>query len=368
MLGKYADFDVNRLDAALAGLVGEIPAVDPALAAQAQAYIDDLTKPKGSLGQLEDIARSLYALSGGKRPLEVDPSMLFTIAADHGVVAEGVSSAAQEVTRQMVENFLAGGAGINALCRSSHMGFVAVDAGVKGPDFPPHEKLIRAKIAQGTRNIAAGPAMTRREALLSLLLGFDLAELALNNGCKSLGAGEMGIGNTTPSSALYSVWLGLPPAESVGTGAGLDDEGVRHKISVVERALAANRQAVDSGDPVEILAALGGLEIGVMAGIMLGAARARVPMLVDGFIATAAFAAAWKICPRVREACFFAHASAEKAHAAVLERFGKKPMFDLGLRLGEGTGAALGLGVLRAAAFMFNEMASFGSAGVTPNH
>lgn len=368
MIEKYAGFDDDSLSAALERLIGDIPSVDPALAKEAQDYIDDLTKPKGSLGRLEDVARRLYALAGGKRPLEVDPSMLFTVAADHGVAAEGVSSAVQEVTRQMLENFLAGGAGINALCNSANMGFVAVDAGVKGPDFPPHHRLIRAKIAQGSKNIAQGPAMTRREALTALLLGFDLAELARANGCKSIGAGEMGIGNTTPSSALYSAWLNLPPADTVGAGAGLGAGRIAHKISVVERSLAANRSAVASGEPLEILAALGGIEIGVMAGIMLGAGRARLPMLVDGFIATAAFVAAWKICPRVRDFCFFAHASAEKAHAGVLRTLGKKPMFDLGMRLGEGTGAALGLCVLRAAVHMFNDMASFGGAGVTRNH
>lgn len=368
MLVKYSDFDDSRLNAQLERLIGEIPAADPALAAEAQAYIDDLTKPRGSLGQLESMAACLYVLSGGKRPLAVDPSMLFTVAADHGVVAEGVSSASQEVTRQMVENFLAGGAGINALCQSANMGFIAVDAGVKGPEFPPHDRLIRAKIAQGTRNMAEGPAMTRREALLGLLLGFDLADLALQNNCKSLGAGEMGIGNTTPSSALYSAWLDMPTADTVGSGAGLPSAQMSHKISVVERALAANKRAIESGDPVEVLAALGGLEIAVMAGIMLGAARARLPMLVDGFIATAAFTAAWKICPRVQDACFFAHASAEKAHAEVLRLLGKKPMLDLGMRLGEGTGAAVGLGLLRAAAYMFNNMASFSGAGVTKNH
>lgn len=368
MLTKYASQSDEELAGAVKRLAADIKPADKALAAEARAYIDDLTKPKGSLGQLEDMAEALYCLAGGKRPLAVDPSLLFTIAADHGVVAEGVSSAAQEVTRQMLENFLADGAGINALCKSAGMGFMAVDAGVMAADFPAHNKLIKAKIAQGTKNIATGPAMTRREALLSLLLGFDLAGLAADQGCKSLGAGEMGIGNTTPSSALYSAWLGLPAADTVGAGAGLSDAQMAHKISVVERALAANKGAIKSGDPIEILAALGGIEIGVMAGIMLGAARASLPMLVDGFIATAAFVAAFKINPAVQDACFFAHASAEKAHAQVLNMLGKKPMLDLGLRLGEGTGAALGLPVLRAAAFMFNNMASFGNAGVTPNH
>lgn len=368
MIDKYDGLNDAALRAELERLLGEIPPVDQRLGKEAQDYIDDLTKPKGSLGQLEDIASALYALSGGKRPLEVDPSILFTIAADHGVTAEGVSSAKQEVTRQMIENFLAGGAGINAICKSSGMGFIAVDAGVKGPEFAPHERLISAKIAQGTRNLAEGPAMTRRETLLALLLGFELTELARAGGRKSLGAGEMGIGNTTASSALYSAWLELSPADTVGAGAGLSAEQMRHKTRVVERAMAANRAAVASGDPLEILAALGGLEIAVMAGIMLGAARARLPMLVDGFIATAAFVAAWKLCPQVRDACFFAHASAEKAHAAVLGLLGRKPMLDLGMRLGEGTGAALGLCVLRAAASMFNEMASFSGAGVTKNH
>lgn len=365
MLSKYKNLDDVALHDILNRLLAEIKGADYSRAGAGQEYIDNLTKPLGSLGMLEEIACNLYCLNAGSQPLAVDPALLFTIAADHGVVAEGVSSAAQEVTRQMLLNFLADGAGINALCKSSGMGFLAVDAGVIGPDFPAQDKLIRAKIAQGTKNMVEGPAMTRREALLSLLLGFELAELAEKQGCKCIGAGEMGIGNTTPSSALYSVWLNLEPKDTVGAGAGLTGPGIAHKVKVVERALARNKAAVESGDPVEVLAAVGGIEIGVMAGIMLGAARASLPMLVDGFIATASFLTAWKLCPKVQDACFFAHASAEKAHARVLEMLGKRPMLDLGLRLGEGTGAAIGLGVMRAAVNMFNNMASFDSAGVT---
>lgn len=368
MLSKYKDLDNILLNEILSRLVSSISGADHSLAERGQEHIDQLTKPRGSLGMLEEIALAMYCLGGGSTPLKVDPAILFTVAADHGVVTEGVSASVQEVTRQMLLNFLAGGAGINALCKSSLMGFVAVDAGVIGPDFPPHDKLIRAKIAQGTKNIVEGPAMTRREVMLALLLGFELVELALNQGCRCIGTGEMGIGNTTPSSALYSVWLGLSPDETVGAGAGLTDEQIRHKTNVVERALIANRTAIQSGDPIEVLAAVGGIEIGVMAGIMLGAARASIPMLVDGFIASASFLTAWQLCPKVQDACFFAHASAEKAHARVLEVMGKRPMLDLGLRLGEGTGAALGLNIMRAAASMFNNMASFSSAQVTANH
>lgn len=372
MLAQYSGLGDAELEDILRAALGDIPNAapgrNPSLARAGQERLDSLTKPKGSLGRLEGIALALYCLADGRPPLAVEPGILFTVAADHGVTAEGVSSAAQEVTGQMLRNFLSGGAGVNALCFSAGLDFLAVDAGVKGPDLAPHERLVSAKIAQGTGNIALGPAMTRREALLALVLGLNLAAGAAARGYKCLAAGEMGIGNTTPSSALYSAWLGLPPEDTVGQGAGLSEAGLARKKEVVARALAANRAAVDSGDPIAVLAALGGLEIGAMAGLMLGAARARLPFLVDGFIATAAFVAAWKLCPKALDCCFFAHASAERAHSMLLKLLGQKPLLDLGLRLGEGTGAALAYPILRAAASMFNNMASFGSAEVTPNH
>jgi nicotinate-nucleotide--dimethylbenzimidazole phosphoribosyltransferase len=330
---------------------------------QGEEYIDSLAKPRGSLGRLEELALTLYCLEAqknGRAPerLHVDPGMLFTVAADHGVVAEGVSPYPQEMTRRMVQNFLCGGAAINAMCRNAQLDFLVVDAGVLGPNFAPHPALIQAKIAQGSANIAQGPALSRKEGLKALLLGLELAGRAAGAGCKCLAAGVMGIGNTTPSSALFCALLQLAPEEAVGPGAGLDPERLNHKASVIARALQANQTAIQQGDPVGILSALGGLEIAVMSGLMLGAAVNRLPMLIDGFIAGAAFTAAWKIAPAVQDYCVFAHCSAETAHSKILGILGKKPLLDLGLRLGEGTGAALGMNILRGAVYMFNDMAA----------
>ncbi len=342
------------------------PVDSPELRRLGQERLDNLTKPLGSLGRLEEAALRLFMMSGGKKPLEVFPALLFTIAGDHGVVAEGVAANPQEVTRQMVLNFLAGGAGINALCRSAGMRFMAVDAGVIGPDFSPHQQLVNAKTAQGTANLALGPAMSRHDCLKALHTGLLLAEKSAENGVRCLAAGEMGIGNTTPSSALYCAFLGLSPEDAAGAGAGLPPDKVAHKAEVVKRGLKANSAAVQSGDPLAVLAALGGFEIAAMSGLMLGSAAHGIPFLVDGFIAGAAFVAAWKMAPPLADYCFFAHSSAEKAHREVLARLNALPLLDLGLRLGEGTGAALALPVLKGACAIFNEMASFAQAGVAP--
>lgn len=334
-----------------------------------QKHIDNLTKPLGSLGRLEETALQLFcieALRTGAPPhkLTIDPGLLFTVAADHGVTAQGVSPHSQEVTRQMLLNFLNGGAGVNALCRNAAMDFMAVDAGVKGDDFAPHPVLIRAKIAPGSADFTQGPALTRGQCLRALSLGMDLAAIAVARGYRCLATGEMGIGNTTLSSALYCAWLDLKPEHSVGTGAGLDPKLLSHKAAVVRRGLEVNAGALRSGDPVAVLAALGGLEIAVMSGIMLGAAEQKIPMLIDGFIAGAAFLAAWKIAPALPDYCFFTHCSAEGAHRQVLKLMGKEPLLDLGLRLGEGSGAALAMCLLRGAVHMFNDMASFEQASV----
>ncbi len=349
----------------LAEAVRAITAPGPALSREAQAHVDNLTKPLGSLGRLEELAVRLYALRGGKRPLAVDPAWLFTVAADHGVAAEGVSSAPQEVTRLQVLNFLAGGGGVNALCKSCGVKLRVVDAGVLGDDFDPHPALVRNKIRQGTANMAEGPAMTREECERALLLGLSLARDARDQGCRCLGTGEMGIGNTTPSTALFCAWMGFDPESVTGPGAGPPRVGLEGKVAVVRRALAANRKALQSADPVAVLAALGGLEIAVLAGIILGGAALKLPVVIDGFIATAAFTAAKQLAPEVGAHCFFAHASAEPGHASVMAGLGEKPLLDLSLRLGEGTGAALGIAVLRASATMFNDMNTFSGAGIS---
>lgn len=366
-MNAFSSVAVETLETRLHETCAAIKPLGHDLDMAGQSRLDNLTKPQGSLGQLESIALRLYKIGNGFFPLRVDPAMMFTIAGDHGVARHGVSPVHQDVTRQMLTNFLNGGAGVNVLCRNAHMDFMAVDAGVAGPAFAPHPRLLRSRIASGTQDFSEGPAMTRKEALSALALGIELVQSHAARGYRCFGAGEMGIGNTTSSSALYCAFLGLAPEDSVGVGAGLSPERLKHKADVITRGLVANAKTLQAGDPLEIMAALGGLEILTMAGVYLGAASLRLPVLVDGFIAGAAFLCSRKLAWAVGDYCFFAHCSAEKAHRQVLESIGQKAMLDLGMRLGEGTGAALGLNILRAAADIFNDMASFESAGVKMN-
>jgi len=344
--------------------VASIVPVDRSLAATAKTRLDDLTKPLGSLGRLEETALRLFLIQE-QAPLTADPAVIFTCAGDHGVAAEGVSPFPQEVTRQMVLNCLGGGAGINVLARQARADLVVVDAGTLGDGFPDHPKLVRGKVAPGTANMAKGPAMTREQCVKALTLGIGLAQDAAARGCRVVGTGDMGIANTTPSTALYCAWLGLAPEAVTGPGAGLDANGVSRKARVVGKSLEANREAVASKDPLAILAALGGFEIACLAGVILGAAANRMAVLVDGFISTAACLAATRIAPACADYCFFSHASAEPGYQAIMRALNAKPLLDLGLRLGEGTGAALALMILRASAAIFNEMATFSQAGVS---
>jgi nicotinate-nucleotide--dimethylbenzimidazole phosphoribosyltransferase len=345
--------------------VSRIAPVDPSLYAKAMAHIDVLTKPKGSLGRLEEMAARLFAVQNGATPLAADPARVVTVAADHGVAEEGVSTSPSIVTRQQVRNFINGGGGISVLTRANGIGLQVVDAGVAGEDFAPHPLLVRKKIASGTANITGGPAMRMEECLDALDLGISLAERARAEGIRCLGTGEMGIANTTPSTALFSALYGLDPASITGPGTGLSEEGVRRKAAVIQKALDANAGAVKSKDPIAVLAALGGLEIAALAGLILGGAALRVPLVIDGFISTAACAVALAIAPQAKDYCFFSHASAEPGHEAVMAKLGERPLVDLGFRLGEGTGAVFGMLILRSAAAMFNEMATFSGAGVS---
>lgn len=349
-----------------ASLTRECAAVAPVAAtraAEAQARLDSLTKPLGSLGRLEDMARQLYAIQE-KAPLRARPARMFTIAADHGVVEEGVASTPREVTVLMVLNFLRGGAGVNCLCEAAGADIRVVDAGVDADPFPSHPRLIDAKIARGTANMAKGPAMTYEQCAKALELGITLAEAARKDGVLVLGTGEMGIGNTTPSSALFCAYLGFSAAAMTGMGAGVPPAGLAHKTAIIQQALDANRAAVAGGDPFAVLAALGGLEIAALAGLIIGGAARRMAVMIDGFIATAAYVAASRLAPAVRDYCFFCHGSAESGHAKVLEALGQKPLLDLGMRLGEGTGAALGFTLLDAAARIYNDMATFDDIGI----
>lgn len=342
--------------------------------AAAQAHLDNLTKPRGSLGRLEEVARRLYAMRRGQLPLAVSPALMLTVAGDHGVAAQGVSPFPQAVTRQMVMNFLQGGAAVNVLCRCGGLDLRVVDAGCAGGPFAPHPMLLDRRLGDGTADMSRGPAMSRETCLRGLRGGMELPAEAAGRGYRCLGAGEMGIANSTAGTALYCALLGLEPDALTGPGAGADPVMVRHKAGIVREALRVNAPLLASGDPVDILAAVGGFEIAMMSGIMLGAAAQRLPVLVDGFICSAAYAAALAICPALAEYAVLSHASAEPGHSPALARLahdeavperGGEPLLHLGMRLGEGTGGALAYHLLLCAAAIYNDMATFDAAGVT---
>lgn len=347
----------------LQSTIAKISPLDPKYFELAQAHLDTQTKPQGSLGTLEKIACRLVALSKGQAP-KVDPARIYTCAGDHGVAAQGVSLFPQEVTRQMVENFVRNGAAINVLTRTAGVDLKVVDAGCLGGEFAAHPALIQCKVAPGTKDFTTQAAMTREECVTALENGIRLAQTAAAEGMSTLGTGEMGIANTTPATALFCAYLGLEPMDITGPGTGLKAEGVRHKAGVIRKALDLHAPVIKAGDPVDILAALGGFEIATLAGMLLGGASLGMALVIDGFISTSAFAAARAICPLVGEYAFFAHASAEPGFAAVMNSFGATPLLHLGLRLGEGTGAAMAVFILRSAANLYKEMATFTSAGV----
>jgi nicotinate-nucleotide--dimethylbenzimidazole phosphoribosyltransferase len=325
---------------------------DAALAGAVHARWNNLTKPPGSLGHLEDLV-ARYALIRGDTFPRLSSKGMYVFCADHGVTAEGVSAFPSEITAQMVRNFLRGGAAINVLCRQYGIDTAIVDCGVIGDCAPG---VIDRKIASGTRNFATAPAMTIRQAEQAIENGIELAREAAAR-YDIAGVGEMGIGNTTAASALQCVFCGVDPAESAGRGAGLDDEGVARKARVIRAALALHAPAAD--DPVGALAAVGGFEIATMTGFYLGAAASRLPVVVDGFITCAAALAAVAIAPAARDALLFAHCSAEKAHRLMLRHMNVRPMFDLDLRLGEGSASAIAISLLESSVRLFREMATF---------
>lgn len=320
-----------------------------------------LTKPPGSLGALEQIANRLAAIRQTLEPT-VSRQRIYVVAADHGVVAEGVSAYPREVTAQMVYNFLRGGAAINVLARHAGIEVGVVDAGVDA-DFGDAPGLIRSKVVRGTANFTRGPAMTRDEAIRSVVTGIELARSAAAEGIELLGIGEMGIGNTTAASAIAATLTESAPEAVTGYGAGVDDAGLQRKIVAVKRALEINRP--DRTDALDVLAKVGGAEIGVMAGVALGAAAERIPVVADGFISTSAAALACGFCPNVRDYLFIGHRSRERGHDSLIEFVGQQPLLDLQMRLGEGTGAALAMHLIGAAARLFGEMATFAEAGVS---
>lgn len=325
-----------------------------------QQHIDQKTKPLGALGRLEELACQLALIQRQERITIEQPTML-VFAADHGIARHGISIAPSDVTRQMVLNFLGGGAAINCFCREHQIELKVVDAGILTPIDDP--RLIHQRLGAGTADLSVEPAMSQEQAHLGLQLGSELAKAQIAAGCNLLAFGEMGIGNTTPASALLAALTGIPVAACVGRGTGIDDAQLGRKISLVTQALA---RVGDGSDPIRLLAELGGFEIAQITGAMLAAAEQQITMLIDGFIVTSAALLAVKIAPAARDYMIFSHGSSEgSGHGIMLETLKARPLLDLGLRLGEGTGAALALPLLRSACAFYNEMASFASAGVS---
>ena len=321
----------------------------------------NLTKPPGSLGRLEELSIRLAGIYGTERP-SIGGKAVVVAAGDHGVVVQGVTGYPQEVTAQMVLNFLAGGAAISVMCRRLGIRQVIVDAGVAA-DLPDHPDLRSLKIGRGTGDISQGPAMSRDQAVQCLEAGINLAVEVIESGVDLLATGDMGIGNTTPSSAITSAVTGASASETTGPGTGRTPEELKQKAEVVQKALVVNNPNPRNG--VDLLAAIGGFEIGVLAGVILGAAMMRRAVVVDGFISGAAALVADAACPSSRDYMIASHVSAEQGHRAALSFLGLTPLLDLGMRLGEGTGAALAMPIVEAAAATLSEMATFGEAGVS---
>lgn len=342
-------------------ILGLIQPPDFNLLVQAMAHLDRLTKPRESLGRLEALAAQYVMITGELKP-SVPRGMVFTFAADHGITIEGVSAYPSEVTGQMVLNFLRGGAGVNVLARHTGMAVRVVDIGV-AHDFSSVPELIHKKVMYGTKNFLLEPAMSRKQAEQAVLVGAELAMEAVEEGIGLVGTGDMGIGNTTPSAAITAVMTGRPVSEVTGRGTGIDDAVHARKMSVIQRALDLHRP--NRADALDVLAKVGGLEIGGLAGLILGAAAKRVPVVLDGFIAGAAALIAVGLQPLCRSYLIASHRSVERGHRAVLDHMRIKPLLDLDLRLGEGTGACLGMSLVCAAIKIYTEMATFDEAGVS---
>ncbi|HAM32393.1 MAG TPA: nicotinate-nucleotide--dimethylbenzimidazole phosphoribosyltransferase [Deltaproteobacteria bacterium] len=343
--------------------VGAIVAQDPKSRAAARARLEQLTMPHWALGRLMDLAEDLAGMTRSLRP-PVERRAVVVMAGDHGVAAEGVSKYPQEVTSQMVCNFVNGGSGINALARVSGARVVVVDMGVAG-DLGPlaaEGKILSCRIGAGTGNMAVGPAMSREDAIRSVEAGIEVA-LMLAAETDLFATGDMGIANTTPSSAIVSVMTGAAVADVTGRGTGIDDAGLSLKVAVVEKALAVTRP--DPDDAMDVLMKVGGFEIGGIAGLILGAASLRKPVLLDGFISTAGALIAQGLAPRAADYMIAAHKSVEAGHRISLQKLGKEPLLDLGLRLGEGTGAVLAMPIVEGAVRVLTEVATFEEAAVS---
>lgn len=336
--------------------------LDQAAMAAARARQDLMTKPRGSLGELEEVSVRLAGLAGRCPPPMPEPAAVAVFAADHGVHAQGVTPWPQEVTAQMVANFLAGGAVVNAFAAQTGAEVVVVDVGVCA-ELAPVPGLVPRKVAAGTADFTAGPALTREQALAAIMVGVEIARDLVVAGNRCLVTGDMGIANTTASAALVCAFTGRDPAEMTGYGTGIDSVTHARKVSVVRRGLA--RHQPDRADPVGVLAAFGGLEHAALAGFIISAAALRVPVILDGLIAGAGALAAAALVPAAVEGCIAGHRSVEPGHAATLDHLGLRPLVDLGLRLGEGTGALLALPIVQSAVRALRDVATFDSAGVT---
>lgn len=352
---------------ALAAVLEAIRPLDAAAMAAAQSGLDRLTKPPGSLGRLEALVVQLAGITG-RTDAPIARRSILVAAADHGVTRQGVSAYPADVTPQMIANFLAGGAAVNVLAAEVGAAVIVVDAGVAGPipsvepDAQHGARVISARIRAGTADMTLGPAMTRAETLRAIRVGIDVVEALRADGLDVLGAGEMGIGNTTAASAIAAVLTGRPAALVTGRGTGVDSAGVRRKVAAIERAISVN--APDRSDPIGVLAGVGGLEIAVLVGAIAGAAAAGIPVVLDGFITGSAALVAAALQPAIVPRVIAGHRSPEPGHAVILDHLGLEPVLDLGLRLGEGTGAALTIGLLGAAVAVRDGMATFADAAV----
>ena len=343
--------------------IGRIKPQDTRVREAARAHLSQLVMPHWALGRILDIGVDLAGITGSLKPSMARKAIVI-MAGDHGVVAEGVSKYPQEVTPQMVLSFVAGGAGINALARLAGARVVVVDMGVAGDlvALAAEGKILSRRMGAGTGNIARGPAMSREQAVACIEAGMAIAaELAPSTDL--FGTGDMGIGNTTPSAAIAAAITGKSAAEVTGRGTGIDDAQLARKAQIVEKALAVN--CPNPADGIDVVAKVGGFEIAGLAGFILGAAAAGKPVIIDGYISTAAALVAWLVCPVSSEYMFAAHRSAENGHGIMQGRLGKEPLLDLGMRLGEGTGAALAMNILEAAARVLAEVATFGEASVS---
>ena len=343
-------------------VIQKIQPLDEAAMQSAQARQDTLTKPNGSLGRLEELSIQLAGMTANPLPA-VDRKVVIVMAADHGVTCEGVSAYPAEVTPQMVLNFLHGGAAINVLARQADAHVVVVDMGVAVDVADASGKLLRRRVGAGTANLAQGPAMSCEQAQESLQSGIEITEAEIARGADILATGDMGIGNTTASAALACVLMNESPGKIAGRGTGVDDEGLKRKISIITRALEVNQP--NARDALDVLAKVGGFEIGGLAGVMLAAAANRKPVVVDGFISTAAAMIAASLAPASRSYMIAAHVSQERGHRLMLEWLGLHPLLDMNMRLGEGTGAALAFHLIDASTRILCEMATFDEAGVS---